>query len=435
MTFPVFLRFIAGAFLMVQSPLVQAQTVIKDAAADLTGGQPATTDRSASSYSVPGIKVDVLARSADEAREAAFRLAQRQAWPKLWARTTGGAASAAPGLSDADLFGLVIGIDVEAEQVSDKRYIGQLTVVFDPGKVRKMLGTGDDLGGPVVAVLVLPALHDGGRLTGYDPDSIWYAAWARFNGSGGNVDYIVPEPDPGDMLVLTGYRAGRQHLSLLRQALMRFGALDVLAAEAKLTRLYPGGPVKGQFTAFRGLDRQPLVRFSLDARGPGDLPAMLDRAVLRMERALAAEIVRSSSRTTLALSPVIGAQTRSPQDDLQANRIGAGVQVLVETPDVASVSAARARLLAVPTVRSVTIVQLNLGGRSGFVLDGSEGFDWVRYSLHKAGLTMLPSDGGRWVLRARTPDDPEIERPLTDEEIAAKKRAEEEAAQAEQADL
>ena len=64
---------------------------------------------SAGAYAVGGIAVDVTARTTNDARIEAYHVAERQAWPLLWARLSGQPAGSAPRLSDGTIDGMVSG--------------------------------------------------------------------------------------------------------------------------------------------------------------------------------------------------------------------------------------------------------------------------------------------------------------------------------------
>src|SRR3546814_11545877 len=57
----------------------------------------------------------------------------------------------------------------------------------------------------------------------------------------------------------------------------------VVIPVARLERQWPGGPVKGTFTARYGLDNTFLGSFTMTAKSEDDLPAMLDQAVERID--------------------------------------------------------------------------------------------------------------------------------------------------------
>src|SRR3546814_14723793 len=68
-----------------------------------------------------------------------------------------------------------------------------------------------------------------------------------------------------------------------------YGASDVLVAEARLDREYPGGPVIGRFTARHGPDGLVIKRFALRTNAAARLDAMLDAAVRRIDEAYRSE--------------------------------------------------------------------------------------------------------------------------------------------------
>src|SRR3546814_16272678 len=61
------------------------------------------------------------------------------------------------------------------------------------------------------------------------------------------------------------------------------GASDVLVAEARLDREYPGGPIRGRFAARHGPDGLLLGRFALRTNAATGLDAMPDEAVKRID--------------------------------------------------------------------------------------------------------------------------------------------------------
>ena len=124
--------------------------------------------------------VDIAGTSADAARQAGWRQAQRIAWTRLWARINNLPPTTAPHLSDSTLDGIVAGIVVENEQISAHRYIAELGVLFDRARTGGLLG---GAGGQVAAVCA--DAGDPGRMVGGAPASFeeqgpWQHAWARF---------------------------------------------------------------------------------------------------------------------------------------------------------------------------------------------------------------------------------------------------------------
>jgi hypothetical protein len=72
----------------------------------------------------------------------------------------------------------------------------------------------------------------------------------------------------------------------------RFDTVDVLLAEAQLSRSFPGGPIRGLFIARHGPDGTELGRFALIVRSEDGLPGLMDEGVRRID-ALYADALRA----------------------------------------------------------------------------------------------------------------------------------------------
>ena len=94
---------------------------------------------SSNTLEIGGIKVDVGGKTADQARYAGWRIAQREGFKALWAKTHGRPVSEAPNLPDSTLDGLVSSIIVEQEQIGPTRYIATLGVLFDRARAGVLL--------------------------------------------------------------------------------------------------------------------------------------------------------------------------------------------------------------------------------------------------------------------------------------------------------
>ena len=93
---------------------------------------------STTNFEVLGVEVDVTADSAEKARLEGWRRAQAQGWKMLWAKTNNRPISQAPNLSESVLNSIVAGIVIEQEQVSPRRYIARLGVLFDRARTGEM---------------------------------------------------------------------------------------------------------------------------------------------------------------------------------------------------------------------------------------------------------------------------------------------------------
>ena len=228
---------------------------------------------SSSDIEVMGIEVDVRAESGSAAREQAWEEAQRKAWARL----------DGPSLSDSQIAGLVSAIVIERERLGPKRYIATLGVVFDRQRASRYLGAAGEATRSA-PMLLLPVTISAGTQMVYEQRNPWQRAWAEFQAGQSRIDYVRPAGAGGDSLLLTYGQTGRRSRTWWRNALDQFGAADVLVPIAQLRYTYPGGPIEGTFTARFGPDNEYLDGFDMTAASPAELPAMLERAVVRFDR-------------------------------------------------------------------------------------------------------------------------------------------------------
>jgi Uncharacterized protein conserved in bacteria (DUF2066) len=150
---------------------------------------PASAQNAADVYVVAGIRVDETAANAAEAQAAGFTSAQRQGFDRLVRRLTIPeelAAHGAPAPDATALERLVTSVQVEEEGRSGTRYVGRLTVRFDPSGVRTALrGQGlsvvDTRTAPVLIAPLAPELSS-------DAAALWRQVWAQ----GGFQDELAP---------------------------------------------------------------------------------------------------------------------------------------------------------------------------------------------------------------------------------------------------
>jgi len=141
-------------------------------------------------YAVGGVHVDETAANAAAAQEAAFNAAQRQAFERLVRRLTVPdelSRMGLPAADDAMLQRLVLSVDIEEENRSSTRYIGRLTVRFDPSSVRTLLRSYqlaivDTRTSPI---LVAPVVAHGAPP---ETAALWRGVWAL----GGYGDELAP---------------------------------------------------------------------------------------------------------------------------------------------------------------------------------------------------------------------------------------------------
>lgn len=357
---------------------------------------------SAGALEVAGIDVDVVARNAEAAREAGYKEAIRCGWRMLYARMTGQSESAAPGLSAGVLDSLVAGVVVEDEKVGPTRYIARLGVLFDRARSSALLGVhGQVMRSP--PMLMIPVQIEGGAATSVGVASPWHRAWGRFRTGASPIDYIRSTGAGADPLLLSWGQTLRGDRNWWLAVLEQYGASDVLTAEARLDRAYPGGPVIGRFTARHGPDGEIFGRFTLRAPNSAQLDQMLDLAVQRIDGIYASALrsgrlkpdpsLKFEEFTDLSLiAPVL--------DPIVAAVATNGIDIDIGTPNNAAFQTVDQVLRGTQGVRGTSLTSLALGGVSRLRLSFDGPLDVLRYRLDQRGWR-LEEVGGAYRLRPR----------------------------------
>ncbi len=378
-----------------------------------------------SNFEVTGIDVDVAARTAEVARLGGWRIAQRRGWKLLWAKMHGGDANA-PGLSDSQLDGIVAGIVVDDEQTGPQRYVAKLGVLFDRARAGQILGVSGQVARSA-PMLVLPVEWSGGTPRSFEAKTEWQKAWARFRAGSSAIDYVRPAGTGADPLLLTVGQAQRPGRHWWRGLLDQYGAADVLIPQVELSRLWPGGPVVGRFSARHGPNNVLIQSFTLRVESSDALPQMLDEGVRRMDQvytdALAmgmlapdpSLVIETPVVPALALNNMAEAATDTPLDnatnidttatpDSEAKVSTYTVQF--DTPDVGSVSATESAVKGVPGVRSTDTSSLALGGTSVMKVSFAGDLGTLRLALQARGFRVDEGGGALRIRRTVAPAAP-----------------------------
>ncbi|MHA6719302.1 heavy-metal-associated domain-containing protein [Sphingomonas sp. RS6] len=365
------------------------------------GGAPAAVSDPSNSFEVGGVTVDVSGKSAEQARQGGWRIAQRKGWDMLSRRLTGRPGS----LSDSALDSIVTGIVVEREQIGPNRYIATLGVLFDRAKAGSILGVSIAVSHSPPMLLV-PLQFSGGVGEVFERETAWARAWNRFRTGGTTIDYVRLRGAGADRLLVNAGQTMRRGRNWWRTILDQYGASDMLVAEVQLRREYPGGPIVGVFAASHGPDRRPITSFALRIENGDALDALLDAAVQRIDKAYQQALANGVLRTDSVLAarpplpqPVVPAEEPSatPTPDPQSASLTT-LSVQVDTPDAASVTSSETAIRGVPGVRSATTTSLALGGISVMrvAFDGSQAA--LRAALESRGWSVQEGPG---VLRIR----------------------------------
>lgn len=231
---------------------------------------------SSTDIQVGGIEVNTTGKTAEEAREAGWKEAQRKAWEQI----------KGPKMGDEQIDAMVSAVVIEREQIGPHRYVARLGVIFDRAKAGGLLGTTDAglARARSAPLLVLPILDSGGVSQVFEVRGPWQRAWANFQTAASPIDYVRPVGGGGESLILNAGQASRRSRLWWRSILDQFGAADVVIPIARLERQWPGGPVKGVFTARYGPDNTYLDSFTLTAKDERGVPQMLNQALVRIDQ-------------------------------------------------------------------------------------------------------------------------------------------------------
>lgn len=341
------------------------------------GDRGITPINSSGDFLASGIMVDVTGDNADDAREKGWREAQRKGWAQLYRRING---SDGPALGDSVLDGIVTAIVVEQEQIGPRRYVARLGVQFDRVRAGQILGvSGRTLRSP--PLLVIPVYSIDGIPQVFEQRSAWQRAWAEYNTGQSAIDYVRTAGTGADTLLLNPGQTGRRGRVWWRVILDQYGAADVLTPIARVEYSYPGGPIKGTFTARFGPDNKLIGSFTMTGPSPAALPDMMEKAVARMDTIYTTALAEGVLRTDTYLVLEKPVEREDLPEELATDEEGlpsetdasvpttapAGVQsftVQYSSPDVESVTATERAVAGAAGVQSASTTSLALGGTS-----------------------------------------------------------------------
>lgn len=362
---------------------------------------------------VNGIAVDVLGKNGAEARAEGWKLAEKEAWKKL-----GG-----PDMPIESIDAMVSSIIIEREQVGPRRYVASLGVIFDKAKAGQLVGSTAGTGPRSAPMLVIPVLYSGGVRQVFEVRGPWQRAWAEFQAAATPVDYVRPTGSGGESLILTAGQPGRRSRLWWRTILGQFHAADVVSPVARLERQWPGGPIKGTFTARYGLDNKFLGSFTLTANSEQELPKVLDQAVLRIDGlyrdalaqgTLAPDPTLYSGRYALdrafeqLRAELLPRDTGPAATGTQATPVIAAedvvgavetISVQFATPDAAAVDAALAAVRGAAGVKGAATVSLAIGGTSVMRVTVAGGAEGLAAALRAQGWKVASGGGALKISR------------------------------------
>ncbi|PKB24867.1 hypothetical protein B0I00_0046 [Novosphingobium kunmingense] len=331
---------------------------------------------------IDGVEVNVTGDNGSDARLKGWQQAAKLAWAKA-----GG-----PDLPEGQIQSMVSSIVIEREQIGPKRYVATLGVVFDRTRAGQYLSADGSAIARSAPMMIIPVLYSGGVSQVYEVKGQWQAAWAQFRAGQSPIDYVRPSGAGGESLLITAGQPGRRSRAWWRNVLDQFGASDVLIPEARLERQWPGGPVRGVFTARFGPDNKWLGSFEMTAPDEAGVPKMLAQAVVRIDAlyanalqqgvlspdatlnvrpqidpALAALIAAGQAEdeapAAAATGPAIdpaATPTATPTEEAKVNTF----TVQFASPDASAVDSALGAVRSAPGVKGASTTSLAMGGTS-----------------------------------------------------------------------
>lgn len=321
---------------------------------------------SSGTLEIDGIHVDVGGKDAQSSRLAGWRIAQREGFKMLWAKSHGRQPSEAPSVSDSTLDDIVSSIIVQREQIGPNRYIADLGVLFDRARAGQLLGV-EAITQRSQPMLLIPVIVTAGTETSLELRNPWQRAWAEFRTSQSPIDYVRVSGLGVDPLLINAAQAERPGRGWWRNILDIYGASDILVAEVALHRAYPGGPARARFIGRHGPDGEIIGGFDLSAPNSAGIARMMDEGVRRMDELFTAAYAQGRLKrdSSLNLPPP---PPPPPEEVEEQQHAPTRYQVGVAAPNAATYNSAIAHLRAVPGVDRVEQVNIALGGTSYFFI-------------------------------------------------------------------
>lgn len=278
--------------------LVTAALLMLAAAPLILAPDPALADDAA--FVVGGVKVDATADDAAEAREAAMAQGHVRAMRKLMERLVlDEDLKRVPLFSSKEVVELVRDFSVSKERSSSVRYLAELTFRFKPEAVRDLLRLNrvrfaETRSKPV---LVLPLYGTSGDVRLWQEENPWLQTWIAREPGGELVTLVAPLGDLGDISTIDAGQALAGDEDKLRRMARRYGAEDVLIAQAVLESASPEGELPIRVTMRRaiGASRDRTVINAYRQKEGETLDDVLARAASRV----VAEVHESWKRSNL----------------------------------------------------------------------------------------------------------------------------------------
>ncbi len=393
---------VAALLLIVAVPVLSASPVGAQAVAAVGGPQT-----SGDPYSVTGVKVDVTASSAAEARDKAISEAQHKAFEVLFRRiVVDGATRVVPTVSESDLQRMIQGFEIEQERDSAVRYVASMAFKFRSravGTYISSLGARLAESPPSVAVSVVPTsvattvavpvapvaapvsakptlvlpLAQGKAAVLWEERTPWRSAWEDFAAVSTTGTPLVPLGELADIADIGANEAVAGDAGSMAKIAGRYNAgLVVVAAlaGADLLDTAAGAQVVVSRYGVDGLPAGPMETVVVPGTLGEAVPALLNRtvsAVAAKLAALAQPVAAPVVATAVDVPVLAGVPIRGMADWLEVRRR------LTSDPMVTGVD-----------MTAMTRTKVDVAIRYRGDVDG------LRAMLDRDGLTLVPTPGG-----------------------------------------
>ena len=238
--------------------------------------------QTANVFTVSAIQVDVVSKTAADARKQALAEGERRAFEQLLRRLTlRDGYQRLPKFTADEIASFVLEFSVANEKNSPVRYLADLTFQFKPAEIRNLLRDegiefAETKSKPV---LILPVFERAGAVALWDDPNPWRKAWTDMP----KVDGLVPMRLPGGDLKDIGMLGAEQAVKGDRQRLAaiaeRYAVSATIVAHATLERSRLGAPIlKLEISTYGNEEREQSLATTLSADEGENEDALIVRA-------------------------------------------------------------------------------------------------------------------------------------------------------------
>ena len=189
------------------------------------------------------VSVDVTGKDAADAKAMAMAKGQVDALTELLAKLTppGQAQDIISTLDGKKIAALVKGTEILDEKITSVRYRAKLSVSFDASDISELIAkfnAGVESNDVIITTgsfVVIPSFEEAGNSLLWDEENPWLKSWRTIGLEVTTGDIIVPYGDSRDSATVGTKNISTITYSAMAPLLQRYGASDVVVAQAKYT--------------------------------------------------------------------------------------------------------------------------------------------------------------------------------------------------------